>query len=101
MVKNDDVGFVYPHQKVKIKLAAYPFQQYGMLDGEVLTIGADADPIGDGDDEHESDASADDFARAIGDGGAELLAGYAALQASIEFCIRIVLHHVPHLGFTK
>ena len=42
MVKNDDVGFVYPHQKVKIKLAAYPFQQYGMLDGEVVTVGADA-----------------------------------------------------------
>ena len=42
MVKNDDVGFVYPHQKVKIKLAAYPFQQYGMLDGEILTLSADA-----------------------------------------------------------
>ena len=42
LVKNDDVGFVYPHQKVKVKLAAYPFQQYGMLDGEILTVGADA-----------------------------------------------------------
>ena len=42
MVKNDDVGFVYPHQKVKVKLAAYPFQKYGMLDGEVTTVGADA-----------------------------------------------------------
>jgi HlyD family secretion protein len=42
MVKNDDVGFVTPHQAVKIKLAAYPFQKYGMLDGEVLTIGADS-----------------------------------------------------------
>jgi HlyD family secretion protein len=42
MVKNDDVGFVYPHQKVKIKLAAYPFQQYGMLEGEVMTVGADS-----------------------------------------------------------
>ena len=42
MVKNDDVGFVYPQQKVKIKLAAYPFQQYGMIDGEILTVGADA-----------------------------------------------------------
>lgn len=41
-VKNDDVGFVYSHQKVKVKLAAYPFQKYGMLDGEVLRIGADA-----------------------------------------------------------
>lgn len=42
MVKNDDIGFLYPKQKVKLKLAAYPFQQYGMLDGEILTIGADA-----------------------------------------------------------
>ena len=42
MVRNDDVGFVYPQQKVKLKLATYPFQQYGMLDGEIMTIGADA-----------------------------------------------------------
>jgi HlyD family secretion protein len=42
MVKNDDVGFVYPQQKVKLKLATYPFQEYGMLDGEIMTIGADA-----------------------------------------------------------
>jgi len=42
MVKNDDVGFVYPNQKVKLKLASYPFQHYGLLDGEVLTVGADA-----------------------------------------------------------
>lgn len=41
-VKNDDVGFVYPHQRVKVKLAAYPFEEYGMLDGEVTHIGPDA-----------------------------------------------------------
>ncbi len=42
MVKNDDVGFVYPQQQVKVKLAAYPFQKYGMLDGEVIHVGPDA-----------------------------------------------------------
>lgn len=42
MVKNDDVGFVYPHQKAKVKIAAYPFEEYGMLDGEVTYVGADA-----------------------------------------------------------
>ena len=42
MVKNDDVGFVYPQQKVKVKIAAYPFQKYGMLDGEVIQVGPDA-----------------------------------------------------------
>jgi HlyD family secretion protein len=36
------VGFVYPHQKVKVKLVAYPFGKYGMLDGEVINIGPDA-----------------------------------------------------------
>ena len=43
MVKNDDVGFVYPHQKVKVKLAAYPFTEYGMLEGAVTRIQADSD----------------------------------------------------------
>jgi hemolysin D len=42
MVKNDDVGFVFAHQKVKIKIVAYPFEKYGMLDGEVLRVSADA-----------------------------------------------------------
>jgi HlyD family secretion protein len=42
MVKNDDVGFVYPHQKVKVKLAPYPFAKYGMLEGEVSRIQADS-----------------------------------------------------------
>jgi HlyD family secretion protein len=43
MIKNDDVGFVYVHQKVKLKLAPYPFEQYGMIDGEVSRIEADSD----------------------------------------------------------
>jgi hemolysin D len=42
MVKNEDVGFVVPQQKVKVKLVAYPFEQYGMLEGQILRIGADA-----------------------------------------------------------
>ena len=43
MIKNDDVGFVYPHQHVKVKLVSYPFAEYGMLDGEVARIQADSD----------------------------------------------------------
>ena len=43
MIRNEDVGFVYPHQQVKIKLAAYPFDEYGMLEGEVTRIQADSD----------------------------------------------------------
>lgn len=42
MIKNDDVGFVFEHQKVKIKLLAYPFEEYGMVDGEVINLEADA-----------------------------------------------------------
>lgn len=42
LVKNEDVGFVYPNQKAKVKLAAYPFQKYGMIEGSVIHIGADA-----------------------------------------------------------
>ena len=42
MIKNDDVGFVFPRQQVKVKLLAYPFQKYGMLEGEIIHLGPDA-----------------------------------------------------------
>jgi hemolysin D len=41
-VDNADAGFVHVKQKVRLKLAAYPFQKYGMLDGVVRQISADA-----------------------------------------------------------
>ncbi len=41
-VGNDDVGFVHAGQPVKIKLNAFPFQRYGMLDGRVEYVGADS-----------------------------------------------------------
>ncbi|PPC94064.1 MAG: secretion protein HylD [Methylotenera sp.] len=41
-LKNEDAGFVYPNQEVKVKLSAYPFQKYGMVDGKVLQVSADA-----------------------------------------------------------
>lgn len=42
MINNDDVGFVHEGQAVKVKLATYPFQKYGMVDGTVTHVSADA-----------------------------------------------------------
>ena len=41
-VSNADAGFVQEKQTARVKLGAYPFQKYGMLDGVVRQIGADA-----------------------------------------------------------
>jgi HlyD family secretion protein len=41
-VRNEDSGFVHEGQRVKVKLAAYPFQKYGMLEGTVTHLGADS-----------------------------------------------------------
>ncbi len=41
-ISNDDIGFVRAGQAVKLKLAAYPFQKYGMASGEVQWVNADA-----------------------------------------------------------
>jgi len=41
-ISNDDIGFVRPGQPVKLKLAAYPFQKYGMAHGALQWINADA-----------------------------------------------------------
>lgn len=41
-VGNADAGFVQAEQKARVKLSAYPFQKYGMLDGTVKHVSADA-----------------------------------------------------------
>jgi HlyD family secretion protein len=47
-VKNDDIGFVREAQAVKVKLAAFTFQKYGMLEGSVAHVSADAAEQGSG-----------------------------------------------------
>lgn len=42
MIRNSDIGFAHEGQKVKIKLSAYPFEDFGMLTGKVLQIWPDA-----------------------------------------------------------
>jgi hemolysin D len=41
-LSNEDVGFVRSRQPVKIKLTAFQFQKYGMLEGSVGQVSADA-----------------------------------------------------------
>lgn len=41
-VSNDDIGFVHSRQPTKIKLSAFQFQKYGMVEGTVAQVSADA-----------------------------------------------------------
>lgn len=41
-VSNEDIGFVRQGQAVKLKFAAFPFQKYGMVEGTVEHVSADA-----------------------------------------------------------
>ncbi len=41
-VSNEDVGFIHAGQATKIKFASYQFQKYGMVDGQVAHLSADA-----------------------------------------------------------
>lgn len=42
LLSNEDVGFIAVGQKVQVKVAAYPFQKYGLLEGKVLLVAADS-----------------------------------------------------------
>jgi HlyD family secretion protein len=42
LLKNEDVGFIGTGQVARVKVAAYPFQKYGMLDGAVSMVSADS-----------------------------------------------------------
>ena len=46
-VQHDDAGFVGTGRPVKLKLATYPFQKYGMIEGEVKRISPDASDAAD------------------------------------------------------
>jgi len=41
-VSNDDIGFVRQGHAARLKFAAFPFQKYGMIDGTVVHVSADA-----------------------------------------------------------
>jgi len=43
-VPNKDIGFVDRGQKAKVRVDAFPFARYGELQGQVVSIGADALP---------------------------------------------------------
>ena len=45
-IKNEDIGFIQVGQKAMVKLAAFPFQKYGLLTGKVTRISADATEAG-------------------------------------------------------
>jgi HlyD family secretion protein len=47
-VTHDDAGFVNVGRAAKLKLATYPFQKYGMIEGEVKRISPDASEMTDG-----------------------------------------------------
>jgi HlyD family secretion protein len=47
-VTHDDAGFVNAGRAAKLKLATYPFQKYGMIEGEVKRISPDASEMTDG-----------------------------------------------------
>ena len=41
-IQNKDIGFVHTGQAVEIKIDAFPYTKYGLIDGEISHISADA-----------------------------------------------------------
>jgi HlyD family secretion protein len=59
-IQNQDIGFVREGQAVRVKLSAYPFTKYGMLEGTVATVSADATrsaPSGSSDSRREGETA--------------------------------------------
>jgi hemolysin D len=46
-ITNEDAGFVEADQPVTVKIAAYPFNKYGMVKGKVEYVSADAAELPD------------------------------------------------------
>jgi hemolysin D len=42
IVRNEDIGYIQLGQAVKLKVASFPYQKYGLLHGKVINISPDA-----------------------------------------------------------
>ncbi|MBP1753301.1 MAG: type secretion rane fusion protein, HlyD family [Geobacteraceae bacterium] len=42
-ISNEDIGFIRKGQQAKLKFAAFPFQKYGMVEGTIEHLSADAE----------------------------------------------------------
>ncbi len=108
MVRNEDIGFVREGQTAKVKLAAYPFQKYGLLQGTVVHVSADAEETSTVNADN-SDSSADTTrssalhykaivqleARALGKGGKRFeLAPGMQVTAEIDQGRRTVMEYL-------
>lgn len=56
-VSNEDIGFVRQGQLVKLKFAAFPFQKYGMIEGVVEHVSADASDNNTGNGNTQTDSA--------------------------------------------
>lgn len=56
-VSNEDIGFVRQGQSVKLKFAAFPFQKYGMVEGVVEHVSADASDNNTGNGNTQTDSA--------------------------------------------
>lgn len=79
-IRNRDIGFVYPHQKVRVKIGAYPFEKYGWIGGQVRTLSPDAART------HGRGRMASDASPGSGPGGAR--ASYRAVIALTHQSLR-------------
>ena len=41
-IENKDIGFINPGQQAEVKVDAFPFTKYGIIDAEVQTVSNDA-----------------------------------------------------------
>ena len=82
-IKNEDIGFVLVGQMAQVKLAAFPFQKYGLLSGAVMRVSADATEAG---------VSAD--RGSAGDGNASSAANTASTLATYKARIALDQQHL-------
>ena len=59
MILNRDIGFVHPSQDAQIKVDAFNFNRYGLIEGKVVSVSPDAIARNKPADKGQSDQSAD------------------------------------------
>jgi hemolysin D len=98
IVRNEDTGFVRAGQRAQLKIGAFPFQKYGLVEAEVLRIGPDATEPNtsrtSGDDPQLAGGYRARLALSAFDGSRLLLTPGMFVSAEIHLGHRAVFHYL-------
>lgn len=101
IISTKDIGFVKVGQKVEVKFDTFPFQQYGLVEGELMSLSADAVKVNEGVFGYRADIKLSKNSLEVDDAEVEFLPGMTTVSEIVIGQRRIIDFFIPDIKNAK